>query len=364
MNYPYRISENHILKQLRENCPAEYRINLRFGDCRIEVAVSEKAIDQGLKAYFKPFADVPGKADIRISVHETSPEQLKFFDELDFQIKEPDPGKSKIKEEYADVEQYRIVRKRLTGMVFVFGRDIHVVAGPCLCNLNQVVNFINNRYIEWKLCRGCLLGHAAGVMFKGKGLALAGFSGAGKSTLALHLMNRGAVFVSNDRLMIEKNGKGLLMHGVAKLPRINPGTALNNPNLTDIVPTEDKARFSGLSGEELWQLEHKYDVPVDECFGAERFVLSAQMQGLVILNWQRGEGEILVREVDPSERQDLLPAFMKSVGLFFSPDEKCAMPEPTIKNYADYLSLCSVMEITGMTDFEAAADACVSFLGK
>jgi len=364
MNYPYHIRENHIVEQLRESYPAEYKLNLRFGDCRIEVAVSEKAIADGLKAYFKPFEDVSGKADILITVHETSAEKLNFFDEFDFHIKEPDPGKSKIKEEYVDFPQYRIVRKRLTGMVFIFGRDIHLAVGPCLGNLNQVVNFVNNRYIEWKLCRCCLLGHAAGVIWKGKGLALAGFSGAGKSTLALHLMNRGAVFVSNDRLMIEKNGTGLLMHGVAKLPRINPGTALNNPNLISIVPPEDKARFSGLSGEELWQLEHKYDVPIDECFGSERFVLSAEMRGLVILNWQRGKGGIIVREINPSERQDLLPAFMKSVGLFFSPDEECDMPEPTIKNYAEYLSLSRVMEISGNTDFEAATDACISFLGE
>lgn len=357
MNYP-----NHVVKQLRESFPAEHMLHLRFGDCRIEVAANEKTVAEGLKAYFTPFTEVPGKADIQISVHETSAEKLNFFDEAEFSVKAPDPGKSKIKEEYADFAPYRIVKKRLTGMVFVFGRDIHLAVGPCLSNLNQVVNFINNRYIEWKLCRGCLLGHAAGVIFKGKGLALAGFSGAGKSTLALHLMNRGAVFVSNDRLMIEKNGTGLLMHGVAKLPRINPGTALNNPNLVGIVPPEDKARFSGLSGDELWQLEHKYDVPLDSCFGPERFVLSAQMQGLVILNWQRGEGDIIAREIYPSERQDLLPAFMKSVGLFFLPDEECLMPEPTVKNYADYLSLCRVMEISGHTDFEKAADACISFL--
>ena len=68
-------------------------------------------------------------------------------------MKTPDPGKTKIKEEYVDLDDGRIVRKRLTGMLFVFGGGQNVAVGPCGANLNQVINFINNRYIEWLLCR-------------------------------------------------------------------------------------------------------------------------------------------------------------------------------------------------------------------
>ena len=64
---------------------------------------------------------------------------------------------------------------------------------------------------------------------------MAGFSGAGKSTLALHVMSLGATFVSNDRVMVAEtpaNDSGApMMYGVAKHPRINPGTAMNNPDL-------------------------------------------------------------------------------------------------------------------------------------
>lgn len=42
---------------------------------------------------------------------------------------EPDPGKSKVKEEYADFPDGRLVRKRLTGMVFVFGEGDHLAMG-------------------------------------------------------------------------------------------------------------------------------------------------------------------------------------------------------------------------------------------
>lgn len=358
-----------IVKQIRDRYPAEYGLHLSFGECGITVKSDREAVIEGLREYFTGWAEPPNptrdSSDILISVHEALPPDLP----VSFISKSPDPGKSKIKEEYSDLPDGRIVRKRLTGMIFVFGGDENVAVGPCLDNLNQIVNFINNRHIERKLCQGALLGHAAGVIWKEKGLALAGFSGAGKSTLALYLMNRGAVFVSNDRLMIEKKSLSdteirLFMHGVAKLPRVNPGTVLNNPNLRDIMSDQDREHFSLLSAEELWNVEHKYDAPIDSCFGPGRFVLSSRMHGLVILNWNKGQGITEAKEVCLSERRDLLPAFMKSVGLFFSAEGDCLMPEPSAENYLDYLSLCRILEIKGKIDFEKAADACVSFLEK
>ena len=244
----------------------------------------------------------------------------------------------------------------------IIGCD-HAAVGPCMDNLNQVVNFINNRYIEWLLCRGCLLGHAAGIIWNGRGLAMAGFSGAGKATLALHIMSRGAAFVSNDRLMIEsRDGDGLYMYGVAKLPRINPGTILNNPSLISIMSEEEQERFGSMPREELWELEHKYDAPIDECFGADLFVLDAPMNALAILNWRPDGGATSVRKVDIAERRDLLPAFMKSTGLFFLPQAGCRMPEPSEQNYASHLHQCDVLEFSGGIDFDKAAACCLSFL--
>jgi HprK-related kinase B len=229
--------------------------------------------------------------------------------------------------------------------------------------MNQVVNFINNRHIQWALCRGCLLGHAAGVIVNGRGLAMAGFSGSGKSTLALHLMSRGAVFVSNDRLMVERNEDAVRMYGVAKLPRINPGTALNNPHLKKIISAEEMERFQAMSEAELWDLEYKYDAPIDELFGPDRFVLQAPMFGLVILNWRRGGGPLKVDKVDLRERRDLLPAFMKSAGLFFTPDGACRSTPPTESSYLDMLSACKVWEMSGGADFDGAARHCLQFCG-
>jgi len=355
INYKVKNVKN-IISKIQDNYPVKHYIHLILGGCRISVGANEKAVTENLLEYFKPFINTAQDApDICISVHESQPLSLPFT----FTVKEPDPGKTKIKEEYIDVPPYRVVRKRLTDMIFIFGDGDHVATGPCLKNMNQIVNFINNRYIEWKLCQGGILGHAAGVIYNGKGLALAGFSGAGKSTLSLHLMNHGAVFVSNDRLMIEKRSENLFMYGVAKLPRINPGTVLNNPNLIGIMTNEEQKNFSELPAEELWQLEHKYDAPIDQCFGADRFILDSQMHGLVILNWKKNNKDTNIQQVDLNKRRDLLPAFMKSTGLFFTPYDKCRMPEPTEENYIAHLSLCKVWEITGGIDFEKAAEKCI-----
>jgi HprK-related kinase B len=159
-------------------------------------------------------------------------------------------------------------------------------------------------------------------------LALAGFCGAGKTTLALHLMNQNGIFVSNDRLMIEKNSSGLIMHGVAKMPRINPGTVLNNPSLGRITTPEEQARFSKLDEADLWDLVYKLDAPIENCFGPDRFILSAPMQRLVLLNWKRNADPLEIEKVNLTERRDLLPAFIKSVGPFFLPQGNCVMPEP------------------------------------
>jgi HprK-related kinase B len=347
-----------LIREFREKYPADHLLNLKFGNCKIQVLLNNQALRDELTDYYAPFVCSSGHPDISITVHEAPPPVLS----LPFTVYLPDPGKTKIKEEYADLPDGRIVRKRLTGMVFIFGYGENLAIGPCQKNPNQVVNFINNRHIEWELCRGCLLGHAAGVVWKDRGLALAGFSGTGKSTLALHIMNHGAVFISNDRLMIEKQGEGLIMFGVAKLPRINPGTILNNPSLIRIMSYEEQEEFSGLPKEVLWNLEHKYDAPIEECFGKDRFVLDAPMNALVILNWKSGGGPLKVQKIDPGKRLDLLPAFMKSTGLFFTPLEGCAMPEPSVQNYVDFLRRCPMLEFSGGIDFEAAAQACVSFL--
>jgi HprK-related kinase B len=348
-----------MVQRLRSEFPPDQQLVLAFDDCRIGVRTNSLALTDTLREYFSDFLSGAPTWDMLITAHEAPKPCLPHA----FTTKEPDPGKNKIKEEFVDLADGRVVRKRLTGMTFVFGGDDSLAIGPCLANANQVINFINNRFISWKLRQGCLLGHAAGIGLHGCGLALAGFSGMGKSTLALHLMSRGVDFISNDRVLLREDGAGLSMYGVAKLPRINPGTALNNPDLAGVIPPQDRERFAGLAPEALWSLEHKYDVFLDHCFGPGRFSLAATMAALVVLNWQRGSAPKVVREVDIRQRRDLLPAFMKSAGLFFLPEHGEEI-DHSEEAYLERLAKTRVYEISGGIDFDRACDACLEILAE
>lgn len=356
-------NRKEMILLIREEYQATHQVFFLFDDCRLALGTNSAGLAEELRRYFGAFCHDGGHTapDIEITAHEAPPPSFSRA----FIPRSPDPGKRKIKEEYLDVPGGRVVRKRLTGMVFFFGGADNTAIGPCLANTNQVVNFINNRFISWKLKQGCLLGHAAAVSIAGAGLGLAGFSGMGKSTLALHLMSRGATFVSNDRLLVRLIGGALSMCGVAKLPRINPGTALNNPDLMQVIPRAEREDFARLAPESLWDLEHKYDVPVDACFGRDRFQLLAAMEALLILNWQRNGQPLVISEVDLAERPDLLPAFMKSTGLFHLAEEGEPEPlDPGPEAYADLLGNCRVFEATGGVDFDKAADACLTILSS
>ncbi|MFH1080850.1 MAG: HprK-related kinase B [Pseudomonadota bacterium] len=338
--------------------PAQNRIFLTLGrGIRVQVLSNSPELLIRLRRYFHEFATGGETADILIHAIEIPPPDFPFS----YIVKEPDPGKTKIKEEYIDLIDGRIVRKRLTGMVFMFGHNIHIAAGPCLANDNQIVNFINNRFMEWMLIEDGLLAHAAGICWNGHGMAIAGFSGTGKSTLSLRLLEEGAIFISNDRLILRNELFGLKMYGIPKHPRVNPGTLLASRRLERIIGDDDRPAFKQLSENELWHLEKKYDVHVHEVFGAGRFRLEAALKGVVVLTWKRNREATTIRAVDFAVRGELLEAFMKPVGLFFNTDSG-EIPDFSPENYITTMKNCPAFEITGGVDFEHAADFIRNYL--
>jgi HprK-related kinase B len=335
-------------------------VELDFAGCRIRVETDSGELAARLERYYREFLAAGGPAEITVQALEAPAPECG----LELAAKPPDPGKSKVKEEYAELADGRLVRKRLTGMVFVFGAGRHLAVGPCLANDNQVVNFVNSRHIQWLLDRGWLLGHAAGAAFaEGPGLALAGLSGRGKSTLCLHLLRRGLSLVSNDRLLVRRSSRGLAMAGVAKLPRINPGTALHNPALAAVMPPEEAARCAELAPDELWSLEQKYDVHLDRCFGPGRFRLRAPLAGLAVLTWRREQKEPVISLASAGRRPELLDAFIKPPGLFYLPPPGGG-PDLSRRAYLAALAEAPIYEISGGVDFDLATEALAAVLAR
>jgi HprK-related kinase B len=348
---------------LTEGFAQAWVLLLRFGDCQIEVRSNTPLLVEKLCRYYAGFlvdeGASEGAPEMVVTAMETTPLTL----EAKWIVKQPGPGQTKIKEEYLEINGGRLVHKRLTGMIFYFDRQRHLAFGPCTGNDNQVINFINSRFIQWAIDRGYLLCHAAGVSSRGKGLALAGFSGMGKSTLALHMMSRGLDFVSNDRLLIRPSTSGVDMFGVAKLPRVNPGTILENASLTDILDGYQKEYYARMTPKELWSLENKHDVYLDECFGTGKFLIASKMSGLVILNWEHKLERPALELVDLRQRLDLLETVIKAPGLFF-------LPTPDVDyNFSQtaYLNLlqdCPIFEVRGGVDFTQISEACIHFLNR
>lgn len=328
-------------------------LHLSLGNIVIRVHTNSDRLIHDMRSYFTGFITEEEESHIEIYALESDPVET----DLDFIVKTPDPGKTKIKEEYANLSDGRVVKKVLTGMLFVFNGRENVAAGPCVENSNQVINFINNRYIELLLQRGCLLFHAAGVLNDSKGIVLSGFSGAGKSTLALHMMSEGYSFLSNDRIMVENTRDKLFMYGIPKLPRINPGTIMNNPDLTSIITEEEREEFKKLPNRDLWELEHKYDARIDEIFGQGKFKLFSEMDTLVIMSWKHNGEPLKLGKINISNRPDLYPAFMKSPGLFFRADEEFTGGMQPEESYVDALNNCDVYELSGGVDFKNAVIA-------
>lgn len=276
-------------------------------------------------------------------------------------------GKSGSKESVADTPGGRIIRKLSSGLCFLLTRREIVAVGPCAENPNQLINCIVALCISRQLHRGWQLCHAAGVAAGERGLGIAARSGAGKSTLALHLMNGGLSFISNDRLLVRGSSTGAEVAGVPKMPRVNAGTLLNNPALAGILPSQRRAELSRLEPRELWELEEKYDVIVSQVYGRGRVQSRAALSGLLILNWEvDAELPLRFEPVRLEERRDLLCLLMKSPGPFHrDPDGRAARftAQPDPAGYLRALSGVPVIEATGRADFALAVGECRRLLG-
>jgi HprK-related kinase B len=346
-----------ISEYVLEGTSLRSSLHLKFHEIIIHVNTNSPELVENLDGYFGDFCIGKDAMDIAADIEIIAIEGDFIYPGMDFIKKNPDPPKTRIKEEYYDGPDGRIVRKVLTGMVFIFSPGINIAVGKCLENSNQVINFINNRYIEFMLKKGCLLFHAAAVSNQARGAAICGFSGMGKSTLALKLLERGLFFVSNDRLLASAgNSRQIEMYGVPKLPRVNPGTILSSSTLADVIPDDEKRIFEQIQIEDLWDVEHKYDIYIDRIFGRGKFLMQSQMHFLFILNWRRAGSEVFINELDIKNRKDLLPVFVKSPGLFYLPGKNEKEKNISYRHYTDLLSKCRVFEIAGKIDFKKASD--------
>ncbi len=350
-----------LAAELRARTPSEHQLALLIGGVSLRLRTNSSELVQRLRSYFGTVAiDTEGAPapDIELCALQGGVEEFPYA----FKDWPREAGKVGKKEAFADFEDGRIVKKVRTGMHFLVGHRDLVAVGPCLDNDNQIVNFINSQYVSSKLHEGWQLCHAAGVAKGGRGMVIAARAGAGKSTLALHLISSGLDFVSNDRVLIRRTEEGPRMAGIPKMPRVNPGTLLNNEDLAGILPPERERELRKLDKQELWNLEEKYDVMIEQTFGPGRCVFNTEMIALLVLNWSSGStAPTGFADVAVAERPDLMDLVMKSPGVFHrDPRGRAALADLTLRRepYLDELSNVRVIEATGYADFPRAVELC------
>ena len=278
-------------------------------------------------------------------------------------------GKQGHKDAYVDGEGFRLIRKVRTGMLFLQSAKRAIAAGPCQRYCNQIVNFILNQQMNALQQRGWLICHAAAVEHDGRAIALAGFSGGGKSTAMLHLMADARWnFVSNDRLFLRRQPDGIAVEGVAKLPRVNPGTLLHNPKLRPILTDQRIGELEAMPADALWQLEEKYDVDVIDRYGNGRIHHQAQLAHFIILNWSHDSNDpTTIARVRLADRPQLLQAIMKSPGPFYQHRDGSFQRNDAPLPQADYqrvLATADLREVRGRVDFDDLYHYCNTELSR
>ena len=329
----------------------------------MRIRSNNSALLKQLAEYFAHVVSSSSKPDIEILAIESE-----VVDSgLDFIDWAREPGKTGRKDAYFDIPGARVVHKVRTGMLFLQSETSRIAAGPCLQYDNQVINFINSQYMNWLQRQGWLICHASALVYQDKGFGIAGFSGGGKSTLMLHLLGHaGMSYLTNDRLFIHNRPDDVLSRGIPKLPRVNPGTIVHDPNLQSLIPDEQRQSLLALPAEELWELEDKYDVHVDKVYGSGRMVSKAPLDAFLLLNWQRGsDAPLAVEQVDLNSRQDLLGTIMKSPGPFYQYADGTFHQDTASfdeQAYLNELRGVSIYEVSGGIDFSQLAERWLKLL--
>lgn len=338
------------LEQAKQQC--NETLFLDFDGFIVRFETNSTRLLAELRVYYEHFlSSETSRADCLVRGLQTSDP---LVPSSGWQVKQPDPGKSKIKEHLLFVDAGKVVRKVLTGVHLFFINDQRVCAGPLEDHPNQVVNFINNMHLDRLLASGGQLFHASGVCSGNVGLGMAGQSGKGKSTLALRLLQQDLDLVSNDRLVVQASGEQLAMFGIAKYPRVNPGTVIHQPELIDIVAPEDLVRYQSMSRDELWELEEKYDAFIEPAFDCA-FKLTAQMKMFVMLDWDRHLSEPpRLDRVSPGDFPDLVKTVMKSPGVML-PVAAARIGDAVVGPYQELLEHCELYRLSGGVDFDQAA---------
>jgi HprK-related kinase B len=334
---------------------------LRVVDVPIVMQTNDLRVWTALRLYYEPWLahDTPAEAAVVRLVHDGS-------------ITGPDGFRDvvrgagrKVKEAVREGDGERLVLKRTTGVLMGVRPGHAWATGNLVANLNQAVNLVNHCYARAVLARGHLLLHASAVSWNGHAAALAGPPGAGKSTAALHLVEAGYRFVSNDRLLTRPLEDHVEALGYPKQPRVNPGTLLSHPRLRHRLSPEERRALEAMPPGELWDLERKSDVDLNAIYVKGTMELRGDLKALVLLRWTRDGVGLDARRLTLARALAAVPLVHKDLGVFDIDRPFDAGPSaPDLAAYARLFARIAVIEVRGRVQPAALGDVVGPLVGR
>ena len=342
----------------------EYSLTLTFGALTVNVHTNQITILDELNTYYKSYHN---SSENEQAINVYAIEQSKVIESIDWLDVPREAGKQGKKEGYldsfskSDVFEGRWIKKFKTGMLLLQRFENPIAIGPCTENMAQIINFINNQFLNLHLRAGYLLGHASGFSVNGNVTAIAAGSGGGKSTLMLRCLEKETRdFVTNDRILIRHSDGGVEAVGVAKLPRVNPGTLLHSheQRLRHILSKERQEQLLDMLPADLWVLEEKYDVQIEDEYGPNRVGLTGKLVNLIMLDWSFSSDEpTKIERVDLNLEPETIEGLRKRPGPFYQDNSGSFVDLiacESVKAYCAELDGVRVFRLVGGIDFDKA----------
>lgn len=315
-----------------------HEVELSVGHLRLHVRLGDEDIYNQLLRYYKPFVcSDDHEPEVEVSQwasHDGVDEEYckemyvygwnrpAVYDEkmlLD-QPREKGPAKQSF---YTLSTGTLVVYRKRSDIVYYLKKKRYYAVGDLQSRMGELHNLVSFAYTQTLRSLGYIALHASAMSINGRGIGFAGTGGMGKTTAALTFLEMGFDYITNDRLLVKSSvveSGEVVVSGVPKWPRVNPGSLLTLPKLRTLVEKSKRKKYKKMSWDTLWAVEDKHDVHVPEIYGIKKLTMYATLDTLCIFTWKPagtsscspvGSGDVFVSKVPPQQVGRLLCPLLK-----------------------------------------------------
>ncbi len=294
------------------------RLRLRFRNVILEIRSNDRLLIDRVREYHRCYVeedDASGEAFQVVHLLHI-PGFRSSYEMRDFVRSK---SGRKIKEEFIDLFEGRLVRKKKYGIEAYIDGVNHIMVGDIRENIHQVALFLNVVFARMYLAgRGYLLLNVAAISDGDNVISLASMPNTGTSgTILFDLIERKFKLTAFDRLMVRSRDDLVQAIGYPLHPRVHPGSVLHHDRIMSSLSIGKQTRYRQLGPSELWALDESVQVDVDRIYGEHSTQLFGTLESLYILEWEP-ESRFVTSfdELSTDELLKMAPVYYKDLGVF------------------------------------------------